>query len=291
MTDDDWVATAPRLVRELTDLWNLTIDGPAAHGTASIVLPVTTPDGPAALKLARPRPDFRAEHRALGVWGGRAAVRLIAVDPSRSAMLLERLEPRDLSGPPVSLLDACEAIGGVARALDAPAPPWLKQRAHDHLLALAADIDALRSGSSAHTLPRRMLDRGRSLALDLAAEPGIDARLVHTDLGYQHVLWRPDPGEWVAISPRPVAADPAWVVAPALWNRWDEAAAAYDTRIHLNFRLDVVCDVAGLDPDRARIVSELRTLSNAVGAVAEQPTQLADTLTRYVTIIKALQPA
>ncbi|WP_420114982.1 aminoglycoside phosphotransferase family protein [Pseudactinotalea sp.] len=287
----EWLLTVPRLVEELVGAWALRVTGAAAHGNASLVLPVEGAGGPAVLKVAWPHPEIRDEHRALSIWSGSGAVRLFAADPSRSALLLERLDPQDLGGPPVTVLDSCEELGRLAATLDRPAPPWLHQRASDHLRALAADIETLRAGPHAHALPRRLLDRGRSLALDLAADTGIDARLVHADLHHHNVLWRPDPGEWVAIDPHPLAADATWVVAPALWNRWEEAAGAYDIRIHLNFRLDLICGAAGLDPDRARAVSELRILRNAVGDVQTQPPDLADALTRHVTIIKALQPA
>src|SRR5690606_13115052 len=141
-----------------------------------------------------------------------------------------------------------------------------------------------------HALPRRLLDRGRSLALDLAADDA-DSRLVHADLHQESVRWRPDPGEWVAVDPHPIAAHPAWVAAPTLWHRWDDVVHAHDVRTHLGFRLDLVCDAAGLDPDHARVVSELRVLSAAVDHVLGGAPGLADRLTRAVTIIKSLQPA
>lgn len=287
----DWLVGVPRLVDDLLDAWDLRVTGDASHGYAALVLPVDAPAGPAVLKVAWPHPEARDEHRALGLWGGRGAVRLLAADPSRWAVLLERLDPRDLNGPSVGVLESCEVIGRLAARLDRPAPPWTSLRASDHLSTLVEDIEAVQAGAHAGALPRRLLERGRSLARDLAAEPDVDARLVHGDLHQENVLWRPEPGEWVAIDPQAIAADPAWVVAPALWNRWDEAVAAHDTRVHLNLRLEVLCDAAGLDPDRARAVAEVRMLRNAVWDVQEQPTDLAAALTRHVTLIKALQPA
>nr|WP_281496819.1 aminoglycoside phosphotransferase family protein [Ornithinimicrobium sp. F0845] len=269
----------------------MVVTGPASHGYAALVLPVDGPEGPAVLKVAWPHPEARDEHRTLGVWGGHGAVRLLAADPARWAVLLERLDPRDLNGPPVGVLESCEEIGRLARLLDRPAPPWTSLRASDHLATLVADVDAVRAGEHAGALPRRLLERGRALAQDLAAEPGVDARLVHGDLHQENVLWRPDPGEWVAIDPQAIAADLAWVVAPALWNRWPEAVAAHDTRLHLNLRLEVLCEAAGLDPDRARAFAEVRMLRNAIWDVQEQPADLETSLTRLVTIIKALQPA
>lgn len=286
-----FLLTLPGVVRDLLEDWGLTVSGPARHGYAALVLPVEGTDGPAVLKVAWPHPEARDEHRALRAWGGRAAVRLLAADPSRWAVLLERLDPRDLNGPPVGVLESCEQIGRLAAQLDRPAPAWITARASNDLRVLARDLDAVRAGEHAGALPRRVMDRGRALALEVADEPDIDGRLVHGDLHQENVLWRPDPGEWVAIDPQAIAADPAWVVAPALWNRWDEAVAAHDTRVHLNLRLEVLCEAAGIDPERARLITELRILRNAVWDVQEQPPGLAEALTQHVTIIKAMQPA
>lgn len=286
---EDWLATLPRLVRELTEQWDLELTGPATHGYAALVLPVEHAEGPAVLKVAWPHPEARDEHRTLAVWGGRGAVRLRAADPSRWALLLERLDPRDLRSP-VGILESCTVVGQLAALLDRPAPPWTTLRASEHLATLVTDLEALRLGEHAGSLPRRLLKRGRSLAADLSTEPGVDARLVHGDLHQENVLWRSDPGEWVAIDPQTIAADPAWVVAPALWNRWPEAAAAHDIRTHLTLRLEVLCDAAGLDPARARAFTEVRMLRNAVWDIQEG-TASPESLTRHVTLIKAFQPA
>ena len=286
-----FLPTLPRLVRDLLEAWGLVVNGPARHGYAALVLPVDGADEPAVLKVAWPHPEARDEHRVLRAWRGRGAVRLLAADPTRWAVLLERLDPRNLEGPPVGVLESCEQIGRLAFLLDRPAPPWLTVRASHELQVLVEDIDEVRTGEHASALPRRLLDRGRALALELTNDPDIDGRLVHADLHQENVLWRPDPGEWVAIDPQGIAADPAWVVAPALWNRWDEAVAAHDTRMHLGLRLEVLCEAAGLDPDRARVITELRILRNAIWDVQEQPADVAEALTRHVTIIKAMQPA
>ena len=48
---------------------------------------------------------------------------------------------------------------------------------------------------------------------------------------------------------------------------------------------------AGIDPDRARAMTEVRMLRNAIWDIQEEPADLADALTRHITIIKAMQPA
>lgn len=284
-----WLGTLPRLVGELLDAWDLRIDGDSRHGYAALVLPVRRRDGtPAALKVVWPHEEAADEHRTLRAWAGHGAVRMLATDRSRWALLLERLDPsRDLRG--VEVLESCEHIGLLLARLDRPATPWARRRS-DHLAELVADIDAVRAAGTARHFPRRMLEQGRALALDLAGDPGVDARLLHTDLHQENVLWRPDPGEWVAIDPQTMAAEPAFGVAPALWNRWEEARAAPDLRAHLRVRLEVLCAAGGIDPDRARPLSLVRMVRNAVWCLQAPTPRTDEDVTQIITIIKALQP-
>lgn len=291
----EWLDRLPRLAGELLADWDLMVDGAPAHGQNSLVLPVRARRRQAAaavLKVTWPHPEAAQEHLALRSWGGRDAVRLLAADPARWALLLERLDARDLDT--VGILDCCEQVGTLLRRLDRPAPPWAP-RLSDHLRRLVADTDAAHAGTAGRRFPRRMLLQARDLAAQLASEPGVDERLVHTDLHGQNVLWRPDPGQWVAIDPKVMAADPAFAVAPVLWNRWEEAEGAHDVRIHLNLRLETVCDAAGTDPDRARAFGILRMVRNALWALADDPGPGTSSgtqrwLTRAVTVVKALQP-
>lgn len=287
-TGADWLPTLPRLVEELLQEWELTVTGEARHGYAALVLPVRRRDGSAAaLRVVWPHTEAKDEHLALRAWGGHGAVRMLATDRARWATLLEWLEPRDLTSVPV--LEGCEQIGRLLRQMDRPALPWAR-RTSDHLLQLVGDIDKL-SAEAAAGFPRRLLEQGRSLAADLAAEPWIDARLLHTDLHQQNVLWRPDPGEWVAIDPQTQASDVAFGLAPALWNEWDEAVAAHDLRTHISVRLDVLGEAAGVDPDRARACSIVRMVRNAVWVLQAPTARSAEELTQIVSIVKALQPS
>lgn len=287
----EWLERLPGTAADMLQRWSLRVDGQAMHGCAALVLPVTRADGSAAvLKVVRPHLEAADERLSLRAWAGDGAVRLLAADPSRWALLLERLDhTRDLTS--VDVLESCTQIGRLLHRLDRPALPWAR-KASEHLAELVEDIDRFRSaGRASERLPRRMLDQARALATDLAAEPGVDARLVHTDLHHENALWRPDPGEWVAIDPQTMAAEPALAVAPVLWNRWDEAVRASDVRSHLNARLEVLCEAAGVDPDRARACSIVRLVRNVLWDLAgPRPTTEGD-VTQIITIVKALQPA
>lgn len=282
-----WLDGLPGRVEELLRDWDLQVDGAPMHGYSALVLPVRRDDGtPAALKVVWPHREGRDEHLALRAWDGKGAVRLLAADPSRWALLLERLDhSRDLDREPP--IEACEEIGRLLARLDRPAPPWARPLS-EHLAELAHDADRALASHSA--FPRRLLEQGRALAQELAAEPDVDARLVHEDLHQENVLWRPDPGEWVAIDPHVVAGNPAYAVAPVLWNQWDQVQRAHDSRVHLVLRVDVLCEAAGIDPALARSYAMVRMVRNALWTLDAPHPGTSDEVTQAVTIIKAMQP-
>lgn len=282
-----WLERLPRLTADLLAEWSLAPDGEPAHGRTALVLPVRTEDGErAALKVGFPHPEAAAEHLALRRWGGHGAVRLLRADPHRSALLLERLEPRDLRILPVD--DAVAVVAGLYRRLHVPAlaqPPRLS----DALRRWAGELAALPRGAP---VPRRYVEQAASLAAALADDPDVDARLLHGDLHDANVLaGLREP--WLAIDPKPWSGDPHWEPAPLLWNRWSAAVATGDLRGALRRRLWIACDVAGLDEDRARALVTVRVMVNARWEVVEAAeagiTPDRDWLTRQVAIAKAVQ--
>lgn len=288
---DVWLRSVPGLVEDALARWRLELDreAPVRSGFTALVVPVLRPQGdPGVLKVGWPHAESDTEHLALRAWRGRGAVELLAADPASGTLLLERLDAdRDLTRG--GMLDTCEALGDVLARLDRPAAPWAPRLSEGLARTAATLADAARDAGLAHRFPRRLLQQAASLAADLAGEEGLDDRLVHTDLHQGNVLWRPDPGEWVAIDPKTVAGDPHWAVAPALWNRWSDALAAPDLRTHLAFRLELVCGAAGLDPDRARAMTIVRVADNALWAVREGRDDEVEEITRSVAIVKAVQ--
>lgn len=304
---DTWLAQLPRTVAEAMDRWQLTRDpgAPLRRGYTALVIPVRRPRGDAGvLKIGWPHPEADHEHLALRAWAGHGAVQLLAADPASATLLLERLDAdRDLTTG--SVLDTTETLGRLVRLLDRPAPPWAP-RLSVHVAGMAAQLDRFAADpGAARAFPRRMVQQAASIARDLLSEGGgnacgglagdgpphpLDARLVHADLHQGNVLWRPDPGEWVAIDPKAMAADPHWAPAPALWNRWDDVLAAHDARAHLQLRIGLLCEAAGLDEDRTRAMTILRLVHNAVHATRTGGCEAAEWADKAVTIIKAAQP-
>lgn len=287
-----WLRALPALVTECLRRWELEVDGGARHGSNAVVLPVRQADGSAAaLKISWPHQEATHEHLALRAWGGAGAVRLLAADPSRWALLLERLDS-DCNLDVLDIEGSCRQIGRLIRRLDRPALPAL-DRLSAQLRRLAGNLEVEAAPSPAkgdQGLPRRLLERGQAIAVDLASRPDIDTRLVHTDLHGQNVLRRPGTPEWVAIDPKPMAALPEFAVAPALWNRWEEVVSAGDVRAHLNRRVDTLCTSAGLDPDLARQLSVARMLSNALWTLQDPGPSTQQHVTTCVTVVKAMLP-
>lgn len=275
----------PHRVSELLGEWRLTPDGAATHGYSSLVLPVRDRDGVAAvLKAAFPEDESEHEHLALRHWHGRGAVRLLRADPRRSALLLERLHPRDLAE--LWDLEACEVVAGLYAKLHVPAPPQLRP-----LTASVARWSSELAGlPRSAPVPRRLVEQAAALGRGLAGDPASVGTMVHGDLHYANVL-AADREPWLVIDPKPMSGDPHYEVAPMLWNRWPELGG--DVRAGVRRRFHTLVDAAGLDEDRARDWVVVRMMHNAMWRLADDHgrpvTGTDDYLTVCVTVAKAVQ--
>jgi len=273
-----WLRDLPRLISDCVEQWDLKADGEPQFGSTALVLPYLRDDRPIVLKVTWPHPEARFEHLALRQWDGRGAVRLFAADPTRWALSLERLDSsRTLETLPI--LDACRELGDLFRRLDAPPVA----RVDD--LPTHSTRWSVRCRVGSPHVPRRMSQQAASMLQDLGPDSAKD--LVHTDLHFTNVLAaQRDP--WLAIDPKPINGEWEFAVAPALWNRWDEALKADSVRAHLRTRLSVICQAADLDEDRARDWSFIRLVLNALAEAEDSaPDQAA--LSRYVIAAKAMQ--
>jgi len=281
----DWAAFVdrlPHLVRDLLAEWRLELDGPPGWGYCSLVLPVLRDGERAVLKLAFP--DVESEHEALGLQrlAGDGAVRLLAADPRRRALLLERLHAIDLASVPV--LEACEVVAGLYARIHVPPPPQLR--------SVAAYLDRwtpqLRSLPRDAPVPHRLVEQTLSLASDLLVDDA-GGVMLHGDLHYENVL-SADREPWLVIDPKPMRGDRHYEPAPMLWNRWEEAVASGDVRSSLRQRFHTLVDVAGLDEELARDWVVVRMVYNAIWELEDRPRDPdRDWLTRCVTIAKAVQ--
>lgn len=277
----DWVRRLPAIAVDMLARWRLRPDGRPMHGHCSLVLPVRTADGAAAvLKISFPDDESEHEHVVLRRWAGAAAVRLLSADPHRRAMLLERLHGADLTG--LTDVDACRVVAGLYRRVHVPAMPPLRTLG-SYLRRWNADLAALPRGAP---IPRRLVEQAAALGADLAAEPATDSRVIHCDLHYANVL-AADREPWLVIDPKPVNGDPHYEIAPMLWNRWEELGG--DVREGVRRRFHTLVDAAGFDEDRARAWVVVRMVHNAMWALQDGPRADPGWLTTCISVAKAVQ--
>jgi streptomycin 6-kinase len=279
-----WLDRLPRLAADILTEWELSVDGESMYGFCSLVLPVRTPGGEAAvLKL---HTDAEAEesdheHLALRRWNGDGAVRLLRADPARRALLLERLHPRDLTE--LWDLEACEIVADLYRRIHVPALPQLRTQT-SYVERWTDDLARLPRRAP---IPRRLVEQAISLGRDFVADPRSIGTMIHGDLHYENVL-AGDREPWLVIDPKPTSGDPHYEVAPMLWNRWEELAG--DVRGGVRRRFHTLVDAAGLDEDRARDWVVVRMIHNAMWELQDHPDAPdAAWLTACVTLAKSVQ--
>jgi streptomycin 6-kinase len=205
----------------------------------------TTSDGtPAVLKVYFPDHESFQEPDALECWGGDGAIRLLARDDERCALLLERCEPGTfLSQSP----DALDVLIGLLPRL------W-------------------KSADGFHTLEDEVERWGMDgLARELASSQGAQV-LVHQDLHGDNVL-AAEREPWLVIDPKPLAAEREFAVAPIV-----RSPELGHSKRDVLYRLDRLCDELELDRERARGWTIVQTLAWSEGNPVDQHLEVVEWL-------------
>ncbi len=245
---DAWLRSLPRLVSECTERWRLTLGAPF-DGHVSFVAPATLPDGRAVvLKLSFPSEESEREADALRHWDGAGAVRLLAEDPARRALLLERCDPGTTLWEVEDEDEANAIAADVLRRLWKPAP------ARHEFRLLAGE-----AARWATALPARWERLGRPFERDLVDEAvaflGSPQRgtpvVLHQDFHGGNVL-RATREPWLAIDPKPLVGEREFDLASLLRDRRRELLRDPDPAERVRRRLDHVTTALGVDRERAR---------------------------------------
>jgi streptomycin 6-kinase len=227
---DGWRERAPALAQECAELWSLRLGEPYEHGHASLTLRAELPDGtPVVLKVGFPHPEAEQEAAALAHYDGRGAVRLLAHDTERNALLLERCEP----GPALRELPEEQALPIAAGVLHRLWHPPAADHPFDVLAELAATWAEL---------PGLDADMVR----ELAASQG-ELVVCHQDFHSANVL-SAEREPWLAIDPKPIVGEREFDTAALVRDRQPIADPSV-----LGRRLDVLSTELGLDRERMRL--------------------------------------
>lgn len=246
--DPDWLDGLPGLVADLAARWSLTVERHFPAIRFNYVAPATRADGtPCVLKVSRHLADARNEIAALQLWGEAAVARLLAADPARGALLLERLQPGTmLTAVAEEDDDAATAIAaGMLRRLWTPAPA-------DHdlrpLASWCAAYERNRAALSAGAggFPAALFRRADALRHELLAST-TEQTVLHGDLHHFNIL-RSGRAGWRVIDPKGLCGDRHFDVCMFFRNPYPGPIPLAVNRRRLDrFRADL-----GLDRERIK---------------------------------------
>jgi streptomycin 6-kinase len=243
LTHGVWLERVPELVAECVEEWQLELGEPYEAGAAGYAVRAALTDGtPTVLKLIYPHREAEHEADALELLAGNGAVRLLARDDARSAMLLERCEP-----------GTALAENGGEKALDVLVEllprQWVRAGEPFHTLAEEAAwwIDDLPEQweQSGRAIERRLVDTAVD-ALGLLSESQGEQVLLNQDLHGDNVL-AAEREPWLVIDPKPLLGEREFAVAPIV-----RSFELGSSKADVLYRLDRLTSELGLDRERAR---------------------------------------
>jgi streptomycin 6-kinase len=244
-----WRDTVPSLLSETSTAWGLTLGEAYPPGAAGHAVRAALPDGtPAVLKVFWPHREAEQEADALARWDGEGAVRLLARDDERAALLLERCEPGSFLSS-AGTEAALDVLVGLLPRLWKSADGFAT---YDDELPYALD-------DLATTRDARLKGAALAYLRDLVPSQG-ELVLVHQDLHGENVL-AAEREPWLVIDPKPIAAEREYGVAPIV-----RSPELGHSKRQVLYRLDRLCSELGLDRDRALGWTVAQTVAWSGGA-------------------------
>lgn len=223
-------------------------EAPFEPAHVSLVVPVRMDDGsPAVLKLNFPEPESEHEAGALACWDGVGAVRLLARDDERRALLVERCLP----GTPLWELEeprANEIAASVLCELWKARPVGAFRSLGDEAARWAASLSATWEAAG-RPFEKQLLDEAVTFLRNAQSFPE-DAVLLHQDLHGGNIL-RSERG-WLAIDPKPLLGEREFDLASLLRDRREQLGDDPDAADRIRRRLDFFVGRLGLDRERVR---------------------------------------
>jgi streptomycin 6-kinase len=223
-------------VAECAAQWDLRLEDAFPDAYVSHVVPA----GDRVLKIQWPHHESEHEAAALELLNGNGAVRILAHDPTRHALLLERCRP----GTYLHTAGAKEALRVLIDLL-----PRLWKPAGLPFRSLAEETEwwTIRDewDNGGRPFEEGLVDAAELAFQELVPTQG-EQVLLHQDLHPGNVL-AAEREPWLVIDPKPLAGEREFGLAPII--RSSELGHSKREVLH---RLDLLTAELGLDRDRAR---------------------------------------
>ncbi|HTZ59441.1 MAG TPA: aminoglycoside phosphotransferase family protein [Acidobacteriaceae bacterium] len=241
----EWLDNLPTLLATYLEKWNLSQDGSPFDLSFHYVVPVLR-EGKysAVLKLGVPAPEFASEAEALRLFHGHGAVAVLESDPTRGALLLERIRPGNTLASSHDEIHAAEIAAQTMRKLWQANPGRTNLRSLDSWTAGLASLRARFDGATGPLAPE-LVDLAENLRAELLQEKQPPC-LLHADLHHFNILYGGESG-WVAIDPKGVVGDPSYEPASFLLNPNAEVVLNPSTQ---QDRIAIFAQHLNLDPQR-----------------------------------------
>jgi len=242
-----WLAELPGLLDEAARRWELSLGEPFLLSYNYVCAAKRLDGTPVVLKIGVPNRELTSEIRALRLYAGQGACRLLEGDAEKGMLLLERLLPGTML---VTLEDdqATEIAAAVMRMIHRPAPQ------QDGFLSLRGWFDELkklrpRFGGGTGPFPQRTVEIVEALLPELFASSGPDM-LLHGDFHHFNILLS-DRG-WQAIDPKGVAGPAEYEVGPLLMNPAGEMPEEDMALRRTRRRISILSERLGFDRQRLK---------------------------------------
>jgi len=246
-----WLASLPTVVTGLAREWNVQVGAPFEGSNVSYVAPAMRGTEHVVLKIQWPDDESAHEADALNVWDGAGAVRLLAHDVERHALLLERCLPGAYLAAAAGVDALAVLIGLLPRLWKVVGPPFksLREEALGWAATLDADWDA-----AGRPCERRLVDATAEFIDQLARSQG-EQVLVHQDLHGENVL-AAQREPWLVIDPKPLAGEREFSLAPII-----RSVELGHSQKDVVYRLDRLSRELQLDRDRVRCWTIAQTVA------------------------------
>ena len=221
---DPWLDELPRVLSELVARWQLECGELIQRGSMSVLIRCRMADGrPAVLKAGPDRERLAREAAALASWKTIHVPSLLAVDERLGALLIEAVEPGTTLAE-TAAYPSMERLTDLMTSLHAGGVPDASYPSAAERVSYLFDSSTKlyeRRPELVELIPLELYDRGRELALRLAADAPTTV-LLHGDLTPVNVLDGGEQRGLVAIDPAPCLGDPAFdAIDLVLWRAED----------------------------------------------------------------------